>query len=266
MSIATRRPSIHELLHAESSFHAQREKAEKKGRGYVGLGSTHYYDDVYGRNDQIEWYMRDTDVIQAIKPFVLRNIPSLQTMPSKISTSIAAIGLSLDLDIISVAFAASCAFGKAPKALDIGCGNSQLPFKLLELGFNVIGVDFCESVMKTQSLKIPQGAALCFHKMDVCKLDFPVKSFDIVIDKGTANSVACGVDGKKKRAAMVAEVWRVLKPGGLYFSVNTKAEEDIAQCYLPWIILAAMDCRRTSSGLKRIESLDTVPVLVSQKS
>lgn len=56
--------------------------------------------------------------------------------------------------------------------------------------------------------------------MNVCSLDFPDESFDVVIDKGTMDSILCGEGSTANVAKMCGEVSRVLKPNGCFFIIS----------------------------------------------
>eukprot|EP01027_Heterolobosea_sp_BB2_P013939 GEZU01020062.1.p1 GENE.GEZU01020062.1~~GEZU01020062.1.p1 ORF type:complete len:140 (+),score=36.32 GEZU01020062.1:182-601(+) len=61
---------------------------------------------------------------------------------------------------------------------------------------------------------------MTYSVMDVCSINFPDASFDIVIDKATLDSVLCGESSTRRSAAMLSEISRVLKPGGKYLVIS----------------------------------------------
>lgn len=112
---------------------------------------------------------------------------------------------------------------KTGRILDNGCGNSKLPFQLLDNGYKrVVAVDFSAVVidqMRQQSLdgmlaarnphqeEIPKetnaasaregawtGGTLHFFAMDSTQLAFSDDSFDAVVDKGLMDSVLANYD------------------------------------------------------------------------
>ncbi|KAG2668755.1 hypothetical protein I3843_14G005900 [Carya illinoinensis] len=65
---------------------------------------------------------------------------------------------------------------------------------------------------------IPQ---LKYMQMDVRNMSFfPDESVDSVIDKGTLDSLMCSTDAPINSAQMLAEVSRLLKPGGIYMLIT----------------------------------------------
>jgi ubiquinone/menaquinone biosynthesis C-methylase UbiE len=56
--------------------------------------------------------------------------------------------------------------------------------------------------------------------MDVRQLKFPDAHFELLMDKGTLDSVLCGSNSTENAAQMLREAYRVLKPGGFYVLVT----------------------------------------------
>ncbi len=93
--------------------------------------------------------------------------------------------------------------------LDVGCGAGFLSNHLAEQGLQVTGLDMSETSLKiaglhdaTQSVRYVQG--------DAYQLPFPNETFDVV-------SAMDFLEHVEDPARAVAEMSRVLKPGGLFF-------------------------------------------------
>jgi ubiquinone/menaquinone biosynthesis C-methylase UbiE len=56
--------------------------------------------------------------------------------------------------------------------------------------------------------------------MDVRAMEMPDSCFDLIIDKGLFDAQLCGEDNLNGVTTMVAEISRVLKPGGAYVVVS----------------------------------------------
>lgn len=61
--------------------------------------------------------------------------------------------------------------------------------------------------------------------MDVLDMKFKNGEFDIVLDKGTLDSVLCGDNSAPNVEKMLSEVYRVLSPNGIYVCVTYGVEE-----------------------------------------
>ena len=109
------------------------------------------------------------------------------------------------------------------KILNIGCGTSRLGEDLSEEGFeDVTNIDFSQTAIALMEEKYRETyPRMVFRKMDAMDMkDFQDEMFNVVIDKGTLDTVMCSdnfiVNGRK----MISEVHRVLVPGGKYISIT----------------------------------------------
>jgi len=124
-----------------------------------------------------------------------------------------------------------------PELLYVGCGTSELPAKLYEDGWrNVVGVD-TSVVAVTRARGAGHHAGrheLQFLQMDACGgLEFPDGCFHVVIDKALLDTLATGGHAYVRIRALLAEVHRVLKPGGVYILISHGS----AAVRLPWLLL-----------------------------
>jgi len=103
------------------------------------------------------------------------------------------------------------------RVLIVGCGNSRLSENMFDDGFSdVTSIDYSEVVVRTMTETVTsKKPALKYVVMDARELKFPDESFDVIIDKGTLDSVLCGEETVRNSATMLAEIHRVLKPGRL---------------------------------------------------
>ena len=99
-------------------------------------------------------------------------------------------------------------FSKYPitsKILDVGCGNGDFTTELLNMGFDVQGIDIGDSN--------PLGER--FTKVDIQhqKYPFPDNHFEIVFSKSV-------IEHLREPDYMVDEIYRILKPGGTFICLT----------------------------------------------
>jgi ubiquinone/menaquinone biosynthesis C-methylase UbiE len=105
------------------------------------------------------------------------------------------------------------------RILDIGCGPGRDTKELSLRGFNVIGADFSDEMLKIAKGYFPEGK---FQKMDMLDLKFPDGSFDGVF------AMASFLNIRKRDAASV--LWgflRVLKNNGILAIAVKKGKGEI---------------------------------------
>lgn len=103
------------------------------------------------------------------------------------------------------------------RVLDAGCGNGRNLVYLLRNGFEVCAVDQSpEAIRKVRELAAQCAPALPpdnFRVENIESLSFQSDSFDVVIN----NAVLHFATDELHFFAMFMEMWRVLRPGGLFF-------------------------------------------------
>jgi SAM-dependent methyltransferase len=102
------------------------------------------------------------------------------------------------------------------RLLEVGCGRGvALPVLAERLApASVTGIDVdAEALEEAARRAAAAGLRAALHAADVRALPFEDASFDLVIDFGTCYHVSGGDDG---RGAALAEIARMLRPGGLF--------------------------------------------------
>lgn len=94
-------------------------------------------------------------------------------------------------------------FVKSGKALDIGCGTGQMAKLLVDLGFDVLGVDLAEEAVNKARSRVPEAQ---FNVQDI-EQDFPDGEYDLI----TCKLVFAFLEDKQKFFRNVAHH---LNPGG----------------------------------------------------
>lgn len=112
--------------------------------------------------------------------------------------------------------------------LDAGCGGGRNLIYFLRSGFNVHGVDqSTESIAQIRSLAstvAPHLPPENFRVEPVEKMSFSDAAFDLVI----SSAVLHFARDEEQWHSMMWEMWRVLRPGGIFFArlASTVALED----------------------------------------
>jgi SAM-dependent methyltransferase len=114
-------------------------------------------------------------------------------------------------------------FGKGSRAdtriLDYGCGGGNHCAFLAREGFDFYGVDFSISAIRHAKSVIEAAGGLVKPNKLICTdfvhTSFPDNHFDAVIDRQSLDQNMASA-----LPALVAEIHRVLKPGGKYLGIN----------------------------------------------
>ena len=114
---------------------------------------------------------------------------------------------------------------KSQKILDIGAGNSDLSIEIYKEGFeNIVGIDFSYQVAVQMIKRIEQlGLKISYLEMDAKEMTFKNEEFDVIIDKGTLDSVICTENDDVYE--YLQEIYRVQKKGGTYFCISHSEPE-----------------------------------------
>lgn len=109
-------------------------------------------------------------------------------------------------------------FDPSMRILDAGCGSGRNLVYFLREGFDVCGVDVSpEAIAHVRSLaralapRLPEDN---FRREPVEKMSFGDESFDAVL----SSAVLHFARDEEHWLAMMREMWRVLKPGGIFFA------------------------------------------------
>ena len=102
------------------------------------------------------------------------------------------------------------------RLFDAGCGGGRNLVYLLRNGYDVSGNDTdAAAIAKVKAMAAELSAAASDFRVEpIEQTSFPDASFDVVI----ASAVLHFANSEAHCAAMLAQMWRVLKPGGLFFA------------------------------------------------
>jgi demethylmenaquinone methyltransferase/2-methoxy-6-polyprenyl-1,4-benzoquinol methylase len=103
------------------------------------------------------------------------------------------------------------------QALDLACGTGDITFLLAErlTTGSVTGVDITPGMIEIANQKKAEGGltAIHFQAGDICKLGFAANMFDCI-------TVGYGVRNVPDISQLLKEVFRLLKPGGRFLSLD----------------------------------------------
>ncbi len=102
-------------------------------------------------------------------------------------------------------------FGKIDgPILDAGCGTGEKTIRLVDFGYDVIGVDLADVALKEARVKIEKAG--CSNRIKMVRADLGDLAFsDAVFGAIVVWGVLMHIPGLER---VVAELGRVLKPGG----------------------------------------------------
>jgi len=111
--------------------------------------------------------------------------------------------------------------GADPSVVMLGCGNSALSGEMHAAGYRrLTNIDISASAVKKME---DQFASLEqeWLVMDATAMTFEDCSYDLQVDKGTLDAMMHGgSSGEGLASAMTAEVWRTLRPGGVFLLIS----------------------------------------------
>lgn len=116
------------------------------------------------------------------------------------------------------------------KILDLGCGAGRTTINLFKYGFqNIIGLDISDKFIEFAKKYCKKNALnISFVNADASNLSFNDSEFDAVIF--SYNGLMC-IPGKKNRDNVLKEVYRVLKPNGIFiFTAHNRDDSGKYQC------------------------------------
>lgn len=104
------------------------------------------------------------------------------------------------------------------RILDLGCGPGACSWYVAREGFSVFGIDgSLTAIRQAQERLSGEGLKGDFRVGDLVELPWPDRYFDGVIDVEALSSNTLVASQR-----IVTEVYRVLKPGGRFFSMTFK--------------------------------------------
>lgn len=127
-------------------------------------------------------------------------------------------------------FQEHCPPTQDPEVLMVGCGNSGLSADMHKAGYRrIVNIDIAAAAVEKMKQRC-HDLGLEWLVMDATALEFEAGRFDLAVDKGTADAMLHSPCAGGTAEAMVAEVWRILRPGGLFLLVShSAARQEVLQ-------------------------------------
>lgn len=126
-------------------------------------------------------------------------------------------------------------FTLAGNALNVGCGNSTMPEKLLEEGFaKVLNIDFSNVVIDQMTKKYENEPRLEWKVGNCTNMDVNDQSYDCIFDKSTFDCLACSDDAETQINSYLNEVYRILKPSGYFVMISFAPEVTRIRYFKPF--------------------------------
>ena len=109
--------------------------------------------------------------------------------------------------------------------VQVGCGNSRMAPALYKDGFKyLINLDISKAVLAHMQMRYSKThPGLAFIAGDATQTCWPSEIVDVVVDKGTLQSLLLLRDGVARVEAFAREMWRILRPGGKMIQIMGSA-------------------------------------------
>ena len=116
------------------------------------------------------------------------------------------------------------------RALDLACGTGDIGFHVAARGARTVGLDVTLRMLQLARLKTTHGDRIAFVAGDMMALPFPDAHFDLVTS-------GYGIRNVPAIEPALHEISRVLKPGGLFLSLdfNRPANPVVRSIYLGYL-------------------------------
>jgi 2-polyprenyl-3-methyl-5-hydroxy-6-metoxy-1,4-benzoquinol methylase len=121
--------------------------------------------------------------------------------------------------------------GPGARGLDIGCGQGWYACEMAQRGYRMDALDqAADQIAHAERYAAAHGCAVAFQATDAERLPFPDSTFDFTYSINVVHHVV--EPGKRER--MLAEIVRVLRPGGTFFLHEINTENPLFRFYMSY--------------------------------
>jgi ubiquinone/menaquinone biosynthesis methyltransferase len=128
--------------------------------------------------------------------------------------------------------AALASISAGMRVLDLACGTGDITFELTARGAHTVGLDITPRMLELASAKRQDPTNPKFVAADMMALPFAPTQFDVV-------TAGYGIRNVPVLRPAIAEIYRVLKPGGLFLSLdfNRPSSALVRAVYLSYLTI-----------------------------
>eukprot|EP00742_Colponemidia_sp_Colp-10_P001417 GILJ01001525.1.p1 GENE.GILJ01001525.1~~GILJ01001525.1.p1 ORF type:complete len:362 (+),score=53.01 GILJ01001525.1:56-1141(+) len=113
------------------------------------------------------------------------------------------------------------------KILIVGCGNADFSADMYDDGLqNITNIDLSRVVIQQMKERHVCRDKMTWEEMDATDMKFADDSFDLIVDKGLLDTLVCGTDSIENTVKMTFEIFRCLKPNGVFVAISLHEETD----------------------------------------
>jgi 2-polyprenyl-3-methyl-5-hydroxy-6-metoxy-1,4-benzoquinol methylase len=130
--------------------------------------------------------------------------------------------------------------GPRARGLDVGCGQGWYACELAARGYLVDALDqSAEQIEQATRYAKARGCGVRFQAVDAARLPFPDATFDFAYSINVIHHVT----DPGSRAAVLQEIARVLRPGGLFFLHEINTQNPFFRFYMSYFfpLMCAID-------------------------